>query len=159
MRRAVQCASAIFLALAVLAPAVTSAADLPHHHLALFAGYATETKPGREDANGYALGLEWELRFHEKWGVGAVMEFLGQDTVRNVLVVVPISFHPGGHWRLVFGPGIEFTPKKDKFAFRLGVGYGIPIGGHWSLAPELFVDLIDSGENTWVAGLAIAKEF
>lgn len=159
MNRLMRNSVALAIAVAFFAPFAASPADLPHHHLALFAGLGTESKPGRQDENGFALGLEWELRFHDKWGVGAVMEFLGQDTVRNVLVVVPISFHPGGHWRLIFGPGMEFTPKKDKFAFRLGVGYEIPIGGHWSLAPEAFLDLIETGENTWVAGLAIGKEF
>ena len=159
MKRLIRNSVALVFAITLLAPAAASAADLPHHHLALFSGYAKETKPGRADANGFALGLEWEMRFHEKWGIGAVIEFLGQDTVRNVLVVVPFSFHPVGHWRLIFGPGMEFTPTKDKFAVRLGVGYEIPLGGHWSLAPEVFVDLIDSGENTWVGGLALGYEF
>jgi hypothetical protein len=139
---------------------VAAQADhLPHHHLAIFVGYGSETKSGHEDENGFALGLEWEYRFHEKWGPGAVVEVLGQDTIRDVILVVPISFHPGGHWRLFAGPGIEFTSKKDKFAFRLGAGYEIPIGSHWSLAPEIYVDLIESGENTWVGGLALGYEF
>ena len=33
------------------------------------------------------------------------------------------------------------------------------LGGHFSLAPECFVDLIESGENTWVAGVALGYEF
>ena len=129
------------------------------HHLGLLAGWATESKEGRDDENGFALGLEYEYRFHEKWGVGAVLEALGQDTVRNWLLVFPVSLHPGGNWRLVAGPGIESTPKKDKFAFRFGVGYHIGIGGNWSLNPEAFLDLIETGENTWVLGLALGYAF
>lgn len=146
------------LGAALLAPAA-QAADLPHHHLSLFAGLGTESKEGRQDERGFALGLEWELRFHEKWGVGAVIEGLGQDTIRNVLVVIPISFHPGGGWRLIGAPGMEFTPKKDKWAFRLGVGYEFHLSEHWTLAPEAFLDLIETGENTWVAGLALGYGF
>ena len=145
----------LVMAFLVVAPA--SAADL-HHHLAFFAGLGVESKEGRKDEPGFAIGGEYELRFHEHWGVGGVFEALGQDTVRNILIVVPVSFHPGGHWRLIAGPGVEFTPKKDKFAFRLGVSYEIPLGGHWSLAPEFLVDLIEGGANTWIAGLAFGYE-
>lgn len=133
--------------------------DQHQHHLGLFVGYATESKEDREDENGFALGVEYEWRFQERWGIGAVLEGLGQDTVRNWVLIVPVSLHPGGQWRLFAGPGIESTPKKDKFAFRLGVGYHLDLGGNWSLSPELLVDLIETGENTWVAGLALGYGF
>ena len=153
----------IVLLLLVLAPSAASAAgeegNLPHHHLAVFAGLGVESKGGREDHNGFALGGEYELRFHKNWGVGGVVEFLGQDTIRNLVLMFPVSLHPGGAWRLMMGPGVEFTPKKEKFAFRLGVGYEFHLPGHWSLAPEFFVDLIETGENTWVTGVALGYEF
>ena len=77
--------------------------------------------------------------------LGPITHHLGQDTIRNVLVVAPLSFHPGRSWRLVAGPGVEFTSEKDKFAFRLGGGYEFQLAGSWTLAPEVFVDLIESG--------------
>ncbi len=151
------------LLLLVLAPGAVLAAgeesDLPHHHLAFFAGLGVESKPGREDEPGFALGGEYELRFHKNWGVGGVVEFLGQDTVRNLVLMFPVSLHPGGAWRFMLGPGVEFTPSKDKFAVRLGVGYEFHLPSHWSLAPEFFVDLIETGENTWVTGVALGYEF
>jgi len=133
--------------------------EVHRHHLGLFAGWGTESKEGHEDHDGFAIGLEYEYRWGAHWGVGAVVEGLGQDTVRNVLVVVPISFHPGGGWRLIIGPGMEFTPKTDKLAMRLGAGHTFHIGRDWGLAPEVFLDLIETGENTWVAGLAIGYGF
>lgn len=129
------------------------------HHLALFAGLGVESKEGHEDHEGFAIGLEYEFRWNRRWGIGAVVEGLGQDTVRNVLVVVPMSFHPGGGWRLIIGPGMEFTPKKDKLALRLGAGHNFHIGGTWSLSPEVFLDLIETGETTWVAGVAVGYGF
>ncbi len=153
----------ILLPLLVLAPSSLTAADddngYPHHHVAVFTGLGVESKKGREDERGFAVGGQYELIFHKNWGVGGLVEFLGQDTVRNLVLIFPVSIHPGGHWRLFFGPGAEFTPTKDKFAFRFGAGYEFHLGGHFSLAPELFVDLIESGENTWVAGVALGYEF
>ena len=43
--------------------------------------------------------------------------------------------------------GVEFTGKKNKFAIRLGVSYMFSLGNHWSLGPEAFLDLIETGEN------------
>lgn len=158
MRLFAQLAFAILSAVAALAPAAASAADLPHH-FAVFAGLGVESKEGREDENGFALGLEYEFRFHKRWGIGGVVEGLGQETIRNVLVVVPVSYHPVGGLRLVAGPGMEFTPKKDKWALRLGVGYIFHVSERWSLSPEIFLDLIETGENTWIAGLALGYGF
>ena len=133
--------------------------SLPHHHLALFLGLGAETKRDEPDEKGFAFGLEYELRFHKHWGIGAAFEGLGHDTIRDVVVVVPVSLHPIGHWRVFAGPGYEFTSKKDKFLVRLGVGYEIPLSGHWNLAPEVMGDFIDDGAITWIGGLALGYEF
>ena len=128
------------------------------HHIGLFVGYGTESKDDKEE-EGFAIGVEYEWSFTERWGVGAVFEGLGQDTIRDYLLIVPVSYHPAKRWRLFAGPGVEFTEKKDKLAFRLGAGYKFELGGAWSLSPELLVDMIETGENTWVAGLALGYGF
>lgn len=161
MSRSVIIALAVFALLPCRAWAEGDAGhgDIPYHHLALFLGMGFETKEGHEDEEGFAIGLEYEYRFHESWGFGGVIEGLGQGAVRNVVLAAPVSFHPGGAWRLFTGPGVEFTPKKDKFLLRLGAGYEFDLGGHWSLAPEVLVDLIETGAETWLFGLAIGYHF
>ena len=93
----------ILLPLLVLAPSALSAADdedgLPQHHVALFAGLGVESKEGHQDEEGFATGGQYELRFHKNWGVGGIVEFLGHDAVRNLVLILPVSIHPGGHWR------------------------------------------------------------
>lgn len=136
-----------------------SQGGLPHHHVALFLGAGVETKRDGEDESAFAIGGEYEYRFHEKWGVGAVVEGLGKDTIRDVLFVAPVSFHPSGGWRLFGGPGFEFTEKKDKPLLRVGVGYEFHLREHWTISPEIVGDFISGGAQTWLAGVAIGYEF
>lgn len=132
----------------------------PHHHVAGFLGAGAETKrDGREKEIGIALGVEYEYRFDPKWGIGGLIEGLGKDTLRDSVVAVPVSFHPGGPWRLFFGPGYEFTEKHDKALLRVGAGYEFHIGGHWTLSPEIVGDFISGGAVTLLGGVAIGYEF
>lgn len=83
---------------------------------------------------------------------------LGQETIRNFVVIFPVSFHLTESLKLLAGPGFESTPKRDKFAFRLGAGYELGLPGRWSLGPEFYVDLIETGASTWVLGLVLGFE-
>ena len=132
--------------------------EIPHSILAVSVGYALERKRDKDEEAG-AIGLEYEYRFAEHWGVGGVIEGLGDDVIRDVSVAALISFHPSGRWRLFAGPGYEFTDKKDEFLFRTGVGYEFSFGNHWTLAPEVIADFIESGKRTYIIGLALGREF
>ncbi len=129
------------------------------NHVSVFAGLATESKEGHSDEEGFAFGGEYEFRLNQHWGVGVFAEFLGLDTVRDLIVGVPVSLHLGGNWRVFFGPALEFTLQEDEFAFRLGGGYAFRLGGGWSLSPEVVLDLIESGGTTFVGGLALGYGF
>ena len=133
--------------------------NIPHNHIALFIGAGKETRAGHNDENGFAIGVEYEYRFHEQWGVGGVVEGLGNDTIREVTVLVPVSFHPGGPWRLFAGAGYEFNETKDKPMVRFGLGYEVPVGSGWTIAPEAMADFIDGGKNVYLLGLAFGREF
>ena len=133
---------------------------VPHHHVAVFVGAGVETKrDGREREVGIALGGEYEFRFHEKWGIGGVIEGLGKDTLRDVVIAAPVSFHPVSGWRLFAGPGYEFTAREDKTLLRIGIGYEFHLRGDWTLSPEIVGDFISGGAQTWLGGVAIGYEF
>ncbi len=65
---------------------------LPHHKIALFAGGGVDTESGESSRAGFAFGLIYEYRFHENWGIGAAVDALGQSTIRDSAVAVPVSF-------------------------------------------------------------------
>ena len=86
-------------------------------------------------------------------------ETLGEDAVRNEAIVIPLSVHVGEALRIFTGPGYEWHDNKEKYLWRVGVGYEFGLGGHWSIAPELLVDMLENGDNTWLAGVAIGYHF
>ena len=131
---------------------------LPHHHLALVIGAVTESKEGHEDEHGLAVGIEYEFRFHERWGVGVAVERLSGDHLDATVVALPVSLHPSGGLRLMAGPGIEFAEEGNESLWRLGAGYEFEIGAPWTLAPEIVVDFISGGGTTWVAGIALGRQ-
>jgi hypothetical protein len=104
------------------------------HHVGLFVGAGVETKrDGGKKEKGPAIGLEYEWRFKKKWGVGGAVEALGGESIRDLSIVAPVSFHPAHGWRLFAGPGHEFTESKDHFLLRAGVGYMFHLNERWSI--------------------------
>lgn len=155
------------LALTLLTgPAVASESEshesghhaIPHSWIAFSIGYALERKRAKDEEAG-AIGVEYGYRFSEKWGVGAVVEALGSDTIRDASVVVPLSFHPYAGWRLFSGPGVEFGEKHNDWMLRIGGGYEFELGNRWTLAPEVVYDVIESGKRTYILGLALGRVF
>ena len=157
--------SCVLVAACILCPSVVSAAEdadhgwVPYHHIALFAGGGVETESGESSSAGFAFGLIYEYRFHENWGIGAAVDALGQHTIRGSTVAVPVSFHLTEHWRLFAGPGVEFSDHGNEFLIRMGAGYEIPLTGNWTIAPEISVDFVETGNRVFIGGVALGYEF
>jgi hypothetical protein len=132
---------------------------LPHHHVAVIVGGGVETESSQSDRAGFALGFSYEYRFHEKWGIGASVDAIGQNTMRDSAVAVPVSYHLTEQWRLFAGPGIEFTDHHNEFLLRFGVGYEFRLSGMWTLAPEVVADFVEGGKKLFIGGLALGYEF
>ena len=139
--------------LSILAPAAGGAEE-DRHGISLFIGGVTET--GDDGTSGFALGGEYEDRFHERLGIGALVE-LATGEVRDVVVLAPLIFHPLGGLALVAAPGAEIDEGEAEFAFRLGIGYEIP-AGPFSIAPEFNADIVE-GDWTYVYGLSFGIAF
>jgi hypothetical protein len=149
-----------FVSLAALANEEAGHHQYPHHHIALFAGAGIERDNDNHEESGSAFGLEYEIQFSEKWGVGLDLEYLsGSGTHRSWVAAVPLSYHPSEKWRLFTGPGMEFDSKENKFLMRVGVAYEIPFRKRWTASPEVLVDFIEGGATTYVLGFSVGYGF
>jgi len=166
--RFVSTAAALLALAALLVPAVSFAQGDPeadetghasaHGHydnaIGFFVGGATEEAGSRE--NGVALGVEYERRLSPRFGIGGIVEHTYGDL--DVWVyAVSFAWH-AGPWRLYAAPGIEDTHHGSEKMLRLGVEYGIPVGG-WEIAPQFDVDFVDREAEVLVLGLTFARGF
>jgi hypothetical protein len=136
---------------------------LPHNHIALIAGIAYEETADGHHEDGHLLGIDYIRQFgeHWGWGVGFESEIFDNSQKRTGVLAVPISYFPGGHWRLFAAPGIEFHDPgdPDKAMFRVGASYEFALGKHFTLAPEAQVDFVAGGTKVYVIALALGYGF
>jgi len=147
----------------------------PHHlnDVAIFLGGTDE--PGHPTE--FTWGLDYKRRIAERWAVGGLFDHAGGE-LRNAIVAASITWLPVGNLTLTAAPGIEFQrgrgssegcncphaletddggehdeADKDEtyFVFRLGVGWGFPIGDSYAIEPQVNLDLVN-GEKVWVYG-------
>ena len=157
--------SALLVSALIAGPAIAAEVEshegghaIPHSWVAVSLGYALERKRAEDEEAG-AVGIEYGYRFSKKWGVGAVVEALGSDTVRDASLIIPLSFHPYAGWRFFTGPGVEFGEEHNDWMLRFGGGYEFELGNRWTLAPEVVYDVIESGKRTYIFGLAFGRGF
>ncbi len=103
-----------------------------------------------------ALGLEYERRINESFGIGAVVEYTFGDADLWV-AAIPFAYHTG-HWKLYVAPGIEDGVHGTEGLLRLGGEYAFELSDSWEIAPQLNVDFV-GGENVWVVGVVFSKGF
>jgi len=122
----------------------------PFHTLGVFIG---DTTGDRRAEEGVTLGLEYEYRATEMFGVGFIAEHVAGDFDTNVFVL-PAAFHRGS-WKLYAGPGLE-RGEEDKFLLRVGIEYGFHFG-KYEVSPQLDLDFV-GGERLFVFGVVFARE-
>jgi hypothetical protein len=134
--------------------------QFPHHHMAILAGVGFE-RDGNHEESGGALGVEYEVQWSERWGIGVLAERIigDSDRRRSWVAVIPVSYHATENWRLFAGPGIESDSEKEKFLMRFGIAYEIELNDRWSVAPEFAVDFIEGGAKTYVIGIGVGYGF
>ncbi len=147
--------SAFVLLILLTIPQMLLAADADHpHHLAVVGGFARHHS---KDAN--FLGLEYEYRLTDRWGIGGYYEqtFDGFDLEALGLLGI---YHPGSGWKFIGGIGVEgkLNSNKSKLLLRASVGYDFH-AGKTSITPLLAVDWIEDNSTTTYLGVAVGFGF
>jgi hypothetical protein len=158
-RRKIALAAWLLLASGPLtAEEASQAAGQEHGHhdnaIGFFVGLATEEAGSRE--NGAAVGIEYERRLSDQFGIGGIVEHTYGDL--DVWVyAVSFAWH-AGPWRLYAAPGIEDTHHGSEGLLRLGIEYGFPVGG-WEIAPQFDIDFVEREAEVLVIGVTFARGF
>lgn len=121
-----------------------------------FTGEDNRSGSGRERA--LTLGLEYERRFSESFGVLFAAERAFGDLDFTVLTV-PLVYHRG-RWAFSAGPGIELPDhdEDNEFVFRVGATYTAYTRDNFELAPKVGLDYV-SDEFVFFAGLVVGFGF
>lgn len=149
--------SLMLLASSAINSSAVAAAGNAHHFPGVFIGY---TKAAGETH--FTYGLEYEYKFNQTWGLGAVYE-KADDAHHGDGVTVAVAelfYHPLNNLRFGVGIGEEKVggdhPHSENL-YRLSASYEYHLG-EFGLAPTLAVDFID-GEQAYVIGVALVKPF
>ena len=122
------------------------------HHLAGVVGVASH-----ESRDGRFLGVEYEYRLNDNWGIGGYYEqtFDGFDLEALGLMG---TFHPGQNWKVLGGVGAEgkLNTDKTKLLVRAAIAYDFHVGSV-SLSPLLAIDWIE--DNSYVVYLGLGVGF
>jgi hypothetical protein len=161
------CLSVLILTIAALAPLDAGAQEAPgpakshteehayyKHVLGVFIGAAHEEFGRRE--NGFALGIEYEYRLGQRFGVGAIVEHTVGD-LDTWVYALPFAYH-NGPWKLYAAPGIEEAENGRERMLRLGVEYGFHFN-KWEVSPQVDVDIIGREGEVFVLGVTFARGF
>ena len=142
------------------------------HHLAVFVGGTTPTKAG--NATVVALGVAYERRFTELWGLEALADFGIGDHERTALFAAGPTVRPFSllgemsSWvwlsplKLGVGAGVELVEKNSKTTTHaivgIGAGYEFHVG--WlSVAPTVYVDFVGETKTNISYGLYLGSSF
>jgi hypothetical protein len=140
--------------LVVISDAVAESESIEFpNKLSLFGGVTQESSE-----IGASLGLEYEYRLNQLWGIGGLVEYAGGDFDVWVLGI-PAFIHPYAGWFIRLAPGLEIEESESSFLFRAGVGYDFELLPRWSLAPEFNADFIEGGDTLLVYGLTLSYTF
>jgi hypothetical protein len=123
-------------------------------HRNMVSVYVGVTSEDRRE-KGLALGIEYERRLNESFGIGALAEHTFGD-LDFWVYAVPFAYHTG-RWKFLIAPGVEDGDLGSDFLVRVGGDYGFEVG-RWEIAPGLDVDFVD-GDQVFVLGVLFGRGF
>jgi hypothetical protein len=123
------------------------------HHVAIFLGN-THDYHGND---AFTVGVDYEYRLTDLFGIGGVIDHAGGN-INSTVVGGGLFTHPWKDLRLATILGNEHQNDHNELLVRLGVSYDFHTE-KWILTPVINVDLLESGHQNWVYGVAVGKAF
>ena len=108
------------------------------------------------------VGVEYEYKFTERFGIGAVYEYSpdAHDDDGVSVYLASAYLHPYAGWRLGLGLGeekVHGSHGHEEGLFRASVAYDFHVGG-FGIAPTFNLDIVDV-ETIEVYGVTFSKAF
>ena len=155
---------ALFIPVSVVAqehqPAQTNAHESTGHHkphhLSVLLANTQLLIPGESDENGFTVGLDYEYRLNQRFGLGAVAEYAG-GYLDATTVLGAVDVHVKAGLVIQLGVGVEFIEGTANELGRVGVLYEFEFG-ELTLSPQFHWD-VTSAEDSLVFGLAFGRNF
>lgn len=171
--RALAAVCALFAILVFLAAgAMAEEAHEPavhEYHVNHFGGVVGGATHLDTNESGLSIGLEYARQFNPRWAAVSYLELTSGTGERDVIISAGVIFYPTPRLGLIFGPGIELVEKdvnhhgeivtesEAELMWRIGAGYGFPLG-EASIGPAFFADY--AGDRwTIVYGIAMVTGF
>jgi hypothetical protein len=123
------------------------------HHVAVFLGNTHD----HHGNNAFTVGVDYEYRLTDLFGTGGVIDHAGGD-INATVIAGGLFTHPWKGLRLATLLGNEHQTGHNEFLVRLGMSYDFHIK-KWILTPIIDVDLLESGHQNWVYGIAVGRAF
>lgn len=125
---------------------------------AVFLGASTQFEEGEDAVTGMTIGLEYEYRFAEDWGVAGVVEtVLFTEDHRDLALVVPVIWHATEALEFAVGPGLEFEEGETEWLVRFAVSYEFEFDPYY-ISPAIGIDVSESAE-TVLYGIVLGRKF
>lgn len=122
------------------------------NHAAGFAGVTND-----DGDYGFTLGLDYERRFHQWYGVGGKIEVVTGEG-RDLIVGPTFNLHPVGDLRIGLTAGGELRNSAWDFLFRFALDYDFEWKPGWTVAPSLALDFA-RGQRIAVLGASVGRIF
>ncbi len=141
---------------------------LHKNHIAVFDGITTNLT---HHTNSYSVGVDYEYRITEKFGLGFAGEYIAAES-EEMLGGIPVFFHFFKGAKILTAPMLIYaaevpeggshnvepaTKKEANFALRIGTGYDFHIGKTITIDPSVNFDI--GNTNALVYGLFLGFGF
>ncbi|GEM_PF-2480999 len=133
------------------------------NHAAIFVGGMAPVSKSNETS--LALGVAYERRITEMFGLEALADFTIGSHERTALFAAGVTFRPfsGAGLKLMTGPGFEIE-DRDNHAAEVNFVYGV--GAAWefhtgpvTLAPAVYADFLGESKTNITFGVGIGTGF